>query len=211
MINIILFYKYHIYIWLLNRSLMEETIVEINYGPLKELIGVWKGDKGMDIAPEPDGTEENPYYETITFTEGGDLTNAESQVLTVLHYRRIVQRKSDDGVFHDETGYWMWDVKNNVIMHSLAIPRAVSLLAGATFNNANYNDDKLSIEVNAAIDNKDWGIIQSPFMKEKALTKSYHQIIEIENGKMRYAETTMLEIYGREFEHTDKNELMLQK
>ena len=211
MINIILFYKYHIYIWLLNRSLMEETIVEINYGPLKELIGVWKGDKGMDIAPEPDGTEENPYYETITFTEGGDLTNAESQVLTVLHYRRIVQRKSDDGVFHDETGYWMWDAKNNVIIHSLTIPRAVSLLAGATFNNDNYNDDKLSIEVNAAVDNEDWSIIQSPFMKEKALTKSYHQIIEIENGKMTYAETTMLEIYGREFEHTDKNELMLQK
>lgn len=190
---------------------MEETIVEINYGPLKELIGVWKGDKGMDIAPEPDGTEENPYYETITFTEGGDLTNAESQVLSVLHYRRIVQRKSDDGVFHDETGYWMWDAKNNVIIHSLTIPRAVSLLAGATFNNDNYNDDKLSIEVNAAVDNEDWGIIQSPFMKEKALTKSYHQIIEIENGKMTYAETTMLEIYGREFEHTDKNELMLQK
>ena len=190
---------------------MEETIVEINYGPLKELIGVWKGDKGMDIAPESDGTEENPYYETITFTEGGDLTNAESQVLSVLHYRRIVQRKSDDGVFHDETGYWMWDAKTNVIMHSLNIPRAVSLLAGAELTKDNYKNDKFTIEVKAAVDNKDWGIIQSPFMKKKALTKSYHQIIEIEDGKMTYAETTMLDIYGREFEHTDKNELILQK
>ncbi len=45
---------------------------------------------------------------------------------------------------------------------------------------------------------------------KKALTKSYLQKIEIENGKMKYEETTMLDIYGKEFEHTDKNELMLQ-
>ena len=68
---------------------MEDQLIAINYGPLKEFIGVWKGDKGMDIAPESDGTEENPYYETIEFTEGGDLTNAESQVLAVLHYHEL--------------------------------------------------------------------------------------------------------------------------
>lgn len=185
-------------------------VIEINYGPLKEFIGVWEGDKGMDIAPESDGTEENPYYETITITADGDLTNAESQVLSVLHYRRIVRRKSNDGIFHDQTGYWMWDAKTNVIIHSLNIPRAVSLLAGTTLTEENYKDGKLSFEIEAGIDNKDWGIIQSPFMKEKALTKNYRQVIEIENGKMTYAETTMLDIYGREFEHTDKNELMLQ-
>jgi len=189
---------------------MEDTVVEINYGPLKELIGVWTGDKGMDIAPESNGTEENPYYETITFTEGGDLTNAESQVLSVLHYRRIVQRKADDGIFHDETGYWMWDAKTNIIMHSLNIPRAVSLLAGTTLSETNYKDGKLSFEVIAATNNEDWGIIQSPFMKKKALTKSYRQKIVIEDGKMAYEETTMLDIYGKEFEHTDKNELILQ-
>ena len=189
---------------------MEDTAVAINYGPLKYLIGVWKGEKGMDIAPEPDGTEENPYYETITFSEGGDLTNADSQVLSVLHYRRIVQRKSDDGIFHDETGYWMWDEKTNVIMHSLNIPRAVSLLAGTMLNNTNYSNGKLEFEVSAAIDNADWGIIQSPFMKQKALTKSYNQKIIIEDEKMYYEETTTLDIYGKEFIHTDKNELILQ-
>jgi hypothetical protein len=186
-------------------------VTAINYGPLKELIGVWKGDKGMDIAPESDGTEENPYYETITFTEGGDLTNAESQVLSVLHYRRIVCRKSDNGVFHDETGYWMWDANTNVIMHSLNIPRGLSLLAGTTLSEQNYTNGTLTFEVSAALDNKNWGIIQSPFMKQKALTKSYLQKITIKNGKMQYEETTMLDIYGRDFEHTDKNELMLQK
>lgn len=48
-------------------------------------------------------------------------------------------------------------------------------------------------------------------MKEKALTKSYPQKMLVENGKMICSETTMLEIYGREFEHPDKIELVLQK
>ncbi len=59
---------------------------ELDYGPLKELIGTWHGDRGMDIAPEPDGAEENPYFETITFTAVGDVTNAESQLLAAVHY-----------------------------------------------------------------------------------------------------------------------------
>ena len=103
---------------------------EFDYGPLAELIGVWEGDKGLDVAPEPDGVENNPFYETITFTAGGDVTNAESQVLTLLHYHQIVKRKSNDKVFHDETGYWMWDAERKLLMHSLSIPRAVSLIAG---------------------------------------------------------------------------------
>ena len=182
-------------------------ITDIDYGPLIDLIGVWKGDKGMDIAPEPDGTEENPYYETITYTEGGDLTNAESQVLSVVHYRQIVKRKSNDEVFHDETGYWLWDAREQVIMHSLVIPRAVCLLAGANYKELRDKDGDLIIEVSAGIDDKDWGIIQSPFMKKNAKTTSFTQKIKVGKGKMFYSETTMLDIYGRIFEHTDQNEL----
>ena len=105
----------------------------------------------------------------------------------------------------------MWDASTNVIMHSLNIPRALSLLAGTTLKDKNYQNGKLEFEVSAGVDNENWGIVQSPFMKEKALTKNYLQKLVIENGKMSYEETTMLDIYGREFEHTDKNELVLQK
>ena len=48
---------------------------EVNYGPLTGLIGVWNGDKGIDIAPEPEGIEENNYFETITYTAIGTVTN----------------------------------------------------------------------------------------------------------------------------------------
>ena len=103
---------------------MDEQQNDINYGPLTGLIGSWQGDKGIDLAPEPDGEESHAYYEALTFEAAGDVTNAGKQTLAVLRYHQVVQRKIDDAVFHDETGYWMWDSNTNTIMHSLTIPRA---------------------------------------------------------------------------------------
>ena len=183
---------------------------EVDYGPLAALVGEWQGDKGMDVAPEPDGTEENPYYETITFTAGGDLTNAESQVLSNMYYRRIVRRKSNDEIFHDQTGYWIWDAREKLIMHSFVIPRAVGVLAGGHYNGEKDEFGNIIIEVSAKAVDRDWGIIQSPFMQKNALTTEFRQKIIIGNGKLKYAEITMLDIYGKEFKHTDDNELILQ-
>ena len=187
-----------------------ESSTEINYGPLTELVGVWSGDKGVDVAPEPDGTENNPYYETITFTAIGDVTNAEEQVLAAIHYRQVVFRKSDDKVFHDETGYWMWDAKENVIMHSLTIPRAVSIIAGGSHNCEKSTDGNTILEVSAGIDDENWKIIQSPFMQKKAKTIKFSHRITVGNGKLSYSETTDIEIYGKLFEHTDQNKLLRQ-
>ena len=182
----------------------------IDYGPLNKLIGVWKGDKGLDVAPEPDGAEENPYFETITFTAIGDVTNAESQVLAALHYRQIVQRRSNNEVFHDETGYWMWDPKDEIIMHSLAIPRGVCVIAGGSYTGAKDSDGRVIIEVSASSDGHDWNIIESPFMRDNARTTGFLHRITVGNGKLSYSETTVVEIYGKVFEHTDQNELHLQ-
>ncbi len=181
---------------------------QMDYGPLSQLIGVWKGDKGLDVAPEPDGTENNPYYETITFTAVGNVTNAESQLLAAVHYRQIVQRKSNHEVFHDETGYWMWDAEAGIIMHSLSIPRAVCVLAGGTYRGEKTPAGSILLEVSAALDDKDWTIIQSPFMRDNARTTGFRHRIAVGNGKLSYAETTTLEIYGKVFEHTDQNELL---
>jgi len=180
-----------------------------DYGPLTGLIGTWEGDKGMDIAPEPDGTENNPYYETITFEGIGELTNAESQCLIAIHYRQIVRRKSTQKVFHDETGYWMWDAKTQTVMHSLLIPRAVGVLAGAKYDATKSQGDNVVLEVSAKMDDPDWGIIQSPFMRDNARTTEFHHKITVGGGKLSYAETTMVDIYGKIFEHTDQNELIL--
>lgn len=190
-------------------------VEKVNYGPLTGLIGVWHGDKGHDISPEPDGTENSPYYETITFAAAGDVTNAESQLLTALHYRQIVQRKSNDEIFHDQTGYWIWDAEQGIVMHSLTIPRGVSVLAGGTFNGENFNvenneDEKIVLEVSASLDNKNWKIIQSPFMQKNASTTQFDQTLIVGDGRLSYSQTMVLDIYGRIFEHTDKNELFRQ-
>jgi len=180
----------------------------IDYGPLAELVGVWKGDRGIDVSPEPDGMENNPYHETITYTAVGDVTNAGSQVLSVLNYRQIVQRKSDDAVFHDETGYWMWDPATEVIMHSLVIPRAVCVLAGGSATAV--DNGMIDLVVAASVTSDDWSIIQSPFMRDNARTTEFRQKITVGGGRMSYSETTMVEIYGRVTEHTDGNELIRQ-
>jgi hypothetical protein len=184
---------------------------DIDYGPLKNLIGVWKGDKGIDVAPDPEGVENNPYYENITFTGIGDVTNAESQVLSVVYYRQTVFRKSDDQAFHDETGYWMWDPKTKTVIHSLVIPRAVCVLAGGQYAGATNTDGSVIIEVEASIDDNDWKIIQSPFMRENACTTGFRQKIEVGDEKLSYSETTIVDIYGKVFEHTDENELNLSR
>ncbi|NOQ14840.1 MAG: DUF1794 domain-containing protein [Methyloprofundus sp.] len=182
----------------------------VDYGPLQSLIGTWAGDKGIDVAPDPDGSERNLYYESIVFSAIGDVTNAESQVLSVIHYRQIVKRISNHEVFHDETGYWMWDPKEQVVMHSLVIPRGVCLLAGGKYSELNDIGESVNIEVSASIFDKNWQIIQSPFMQENARTTEFHQKLIITNKILSFAETTMVEIYGKVFEHTDQNELIRQ-
>ncbi len=74
----------------------KDNIVDgVDYGPLAQLIGKWQGDKGLDIAPEPDDEERNAYFETITFEAIGTTTNAESQRLAGLYYHQLVTRSRD--------------------------------------------------------------------------------------------------------------------
>ena len=93
------------------------------------------------------------------------MTNAESQDLAFIHYRELVQRESNDEVFHDQTGYWIWDK------------------------------------------DADWQIIQSPFMGSNAKTLEFRQTVTIDKGTLTYSQTTVVDIYGKRFEHTDDNEL----
>ncbi len=182
----------------------------IDYGPLTALIGVWQGSDGIDIAPEPDGVESNPYLETITFSAAGDVANAERQNLAFIHYRQVVQRKSNGKVFHDQTGYWMWHGETATVMHSFVIPRGVCVLAGGYYNGEKDVAGRAILRVSAGIDDDRWKIIQSPFMQENASTTEFKQQIIVGNGTLEYSQTTMVDIYGKMFEHTDGNELTLK-
>ena len=180
----------------------------VDYGPLACLVGVWKGSDGMDVAPEPDDDEHNPYYETLVFEAAGDVTNAEEQVLSVLRYHQEVRRKSNDKVFHDQVGYWLWDSATGVVVQTLTIPRAVTLQAGGR---AVIEDGSTTLEVRAVEGDTDWGIIQSPFMQQKARTLEFRHRLTVKGDTMTYSETTLLDIYDKKrYEHTDDNTLQRQ-
>ncbi len=137
------------------------------------------------------------------------MTNAESQDLAFIDYRELVQRESNDEVFHDQTGYWIWDKDAALVIHSFVIPRAVAVIAGGRFEHTPDASGPVVLNVRAAVDETDWQIIQSPFMSRKAKTLEFRQTVTIDNGTLTYSQTTVVEIYGKRFEHTDDNELSI--
>jgi hypothetical protein len=182
---------------------MSTTIIDgVDYGPLAALIGSWQGNKGTDIAPEPDGKENNSYYETLCFEAIGDVSNAEQQTLAALRYQQVVYRQSNQKAFHNQTGYWMWDAENKILMQSLTIPRGVCVLAGGS-----AETNQTSLRVEAYRDDKDWQVIESPFMRDKASTLSYIHQLTVADESLNYQQTTVVDIYGKHFDHTDQNSL----
>lgn len=175
----------------------------LDYGPLQGLIGTWYGDKGVDIAPEPDDTERNPYFETIVFSEAGDVDNAEEEHLVALHYHQIVTRKSTGLVFHNQTGYWMWEKASGKIMHSVTIPRGMAVLACGTASQS--AEEGTVIEVSTEGDFP--AIAESAFLNQKARTTGFSMRLTLKDGELHYQMSTMLDIYGREFDHKDMNRL----
>ena len=172
--------------------------------PFAGLIGKWAGNRGMDVAPEPDGPESNAYSETIVYQPVGDVTNAEEQTLWAVHYHQLVTRTSDGVVFHNETGYWMWEPSTGRVMNSLLIPRAVGLLAAGSWKT---EGDNVVMEVSAELGNADWGVIQSPFMREKASTRAFRRVFRLGKDSLSYSQNTIVDIYGKTFDHTDENTL----
>ncbi len=186
---------------------MNEKIVK-NDNPLAGLIGVWKGDKGTDLAPKPIEDENNPYFETLTFEVVDiDIENAGEENLTAVRYHQIVTEKESGDISHDETGYWIWNKNNNEIMLAFAIPRGVSVLASGSFQKSMHIGNEIIIKVSANLDAPDPGIVQSPFMKKNAKTSNFKRELIISGNLLSYTQETTVEIYNKTFNHEDRNEL----
>ena len=174
----------------------------IDYGPLEQLIGTWKGDDGLDIAPEEDGGDErNEFYETITFEPGRDLDNAEEQELVVVRYQQVVHRKRDDKLIHNQVGFWLWDAENQSVIECFAIPRGVSVVA---VGNAVASGDETIFTVKA----EGSDIAEAPFMAAKASTTAFEHSMTVSGDEMSYKQTTYVDIYGhKNYEHVDTSRL----
>lgn len=182
---------------------MSSIINGIDYGPLAQLIGKWIGNKGLDRAPDADANPDDSLFtDEMVFTVAGSADNAEEQKLVALKYHHVVRRLDNGCIFHDQIGHWIYEPSSDIIMHSLTIPRGVCVLAGGVFQGTS-NDGVF--EVKAKAGSETFGIVQSPFMLEKAKTTEFQMRLTVSGNTLSYREVVSLHIYGKDFEHIDKS------
>ncbi len=177
-----------------------------DFGPLQILIGSWHGQMGTDIAPDPDGTETNRFRERLTFNPVRPFSNAEEQNLFSVQYHQVIYRINDNKQIHDQCGYWSWDAQTDTLIHSFSIPRGLSVVAGGQVK----KDEKarFTYQVAASADSDQWCISQSPFLAKKAKTLKFEQIMTVAGSELNYQQSVLVDIYGRQFEHTDESTLI---
>jgi len=184
---------------------MSSIIDDVDYGPLAQLIGKWAGNKGLDNAPDANANpDETAFTDEMVFTVAGSVENAEEQNLVSIKYHHVVRKLENGHIFHDQIGHWIYEKSTNIIMHSLSIPRAVCLLAGGEYQD---NNGVSIFNVEAKAGSQTYGIVQSPFMLEKATTNAFKMNLSVNNNELNYHEVTSLHIYGKDFEHVDKSTL----
>ncbi len=178
-------------------------------GPLKNLVGTFKGTIGDDVAPSDDrGTENNKYHEVIVFTHILPQANHE-QTLFGVRYHQQVFRHDEEFPFHDQVGYWHWDPKAKLVMQSLAIPRAMAVLAGGPAEAGSK-----SFKLKAELGSKTFGIASNPFLDREFQTVEYEiQLSFPDEETLVYEQVTKIHIKGhpKVFEHRDQNTLKRAK
>ncbi len=176
----------------------------VDYGPLSQLLGKWIGTRGLDTAPEPDRTKHTSFIDELVFMPSGPTINADKQQLVTVSYRHSVRKKEDGNIFHDQIGHWLYEPATGLLMHSLSIPRGVCLLAGGCIKQEK-EENIFSVRADSTSDS--FTIAQSPFMLEKAFTRSFEMTMSVTDNKITYKQVTQLYIYDKNFEHVDKSTL----
>lgn len=175
-----------------------------NLGPLAKFVGIWEGDKGVDIAPSKDrGIKENLFYERMEFTPMNDVHNHE-QHLTALRYKTTIWPKGSTEAFHEELGYWLWDADRKEVLRCFLIPRGISIIAGG---HANPEDTSFVLESNSG--DCTHGICANKFLDEEFKTIRYVCKIRCDGDTLDYEQISSLKLKGQQdlFDHIDKNSL----
>ncbi len=184
---------------------MSTIINNVDYGPLTQLLGKWIGNKGLDNAPDANADpDKTAFTDELIFTISGPAENGEEQNLVSVKYHHVVRKLENGQIFHDQIGHWIYEKSTNTIMHSLSIPRGVCLLAGGKYQE---KDGESFFNVEAKAGSSTYGIVQSPFMLEKAETKAFKMNLSVKGNELNYHEIISLHIYGKDFEHTDQSKL----
>ena len=99
-----------------------------NLGPLRPMAGTWEGTKGADEHPVVDGTGRDSFIEHYELHPIDFQTNG-PQLFYGLRYHTHIINPQQDGTFHDQVGYWLWEPLACTVTLTLGIPRGQVLLA----------------------------------------------------------------------------------
>lgn len=173
-----------------------------NLGPLRALAGTWSGDVGVDVHPQFDGPEVDRFTETYVAAAIDAQANG-PQILYGLSYHQHILKPGEDATFHDQVGYWLWEPRTGQVMQTLAIPRGQVALAGG-FVAADATEFTLTAKRGDPI----YGISSNPFLDQAFRTLEWTVTITVHSeDSWSYKQTTVLEVNGKAFAHTDRNTL----
>jgi len=183
----------------------------INYGPLRFLIGTWEsqGLTGKNQAPDADRKIENTKFrQMMIFEPIGDVNNHE-QVLYVLRYHTKAWEEGEHGIddkhFHEEVGYFIWDKVRRQLMKSFIVPRGIAVNAGG-----DADQDATEFKLSAVLGSNTYGVCSNQFLDEEFQTIRYDvKFVLVDENTFSYEENTQIKIRGQQglFDHTEKNTL----
>ncbi|MBI2705738.1 MAG: FABP family protein [Actinobacteria bacterium] len=175
-----------------------------NLGPLAPMAGVFEGTSGSDEHPESYGTGRDGFVERYELQPIDPQTNG-PQLFYGLRYHIHIVKPGEVETFHDQVGYWLWEPSANLVILTLAIPRAQVLLAGG-----HAEPDATELELTAELGSERFGILSNPFLDRAFRTVSYRIHVTIDHdGSWSYEEEGVMEIPGADepFHHIDRNSL----
>lgn len=172
-----------------------------NLGPLAALAGVWEGGKGVDVHPQVDGPEREPYVERWTFEILDPQTNG-PQLYYGLRYHQHVTRPDDVETFHDQVGHLMWEPATGSLVMSLSIPRGQVALAGGS-----AEPSATRFALSAREGDPNFAITSAPFLQAAFRTSAWDIEFRVKGDQLAYTQTTTLHPHGdaQPFAHTDAN------
>jgi hypothetical protein len=175
-----------------------------NLGPLRRLVGVWQGLKGVDLNPKAEGPERREFLERIDFQPIDPQANG-PQLFYGLRYHVHIVASDEETTFHDQVGYWLYEPATGLILQSLAIPRGQVVLSSGA---ASPDGDRITVRAERG--STSYGIASTDFLEWAFRTDRFELEITFNpDGTFSYLSTTLLQVRGRAepFEHLDRNTL----
>jgi len=169
-------------------------------GPLRPLAGKWSGDRGMDTKPKREGSKQQPFVETATYSVIDPVANG-PQLLYGLQYETFIQKPGNPKGYHQQVGHLLWEPSTKMVYYTLSIPRGMCVMASGK-----VEPDAKEFELKATGNQ----IVSSPFLDFAFKTTDFIIKFTIHSDdKWEYFEDTVMAIKDKPepFHHTDTSVL----